>query len=96
MQWLLVARAILGGIAAIAPISNSPAGMSTISPGLTTQFVVVGVGVLVVVGKRAKWISLVEFADLMERAISFEPNYQEFATHKPISQYQDSFEAAGI
>ena len=47
-------------------------------------------------GNQSKWVSLQEFADLMERVISFEPDYQELATHKPISQYQDSRECAGI
>ena len=47
-------------------------------------------------GKRAKWISLDEFADLMERAISFEPDYKVLGSHKPVSQYQDSRECAGI
>ena len=47
-------------------------------------------------GNQAKWASLQEFADLMERAISFEPDYQELATHKPISQYQDNRDCAGI
>lgn len=47
-------------------------------------------------GNQAKWASLQEFADLMERAISFEPDYQEIAIHKPISQYQESRECADI
>ena len=47
-------------------------------------------------GKQANWVNLKEFADLMERAISFEPDYQELASHKPVSQYQDSRECAGI
>ena len=47
-------------------------------------------------GKQTKWISLQEFADLLDRAISFEPDYQELASHKPVSQYQDSRECAGI
>ena len=47
-------------------------------------------------GKQTKWISLRDFADLMERAISFEPDYQELASHKPVCQYQDSRECAGI
>ena len=37
-----------------------------------------------------------EFADLLDRAISMEPDYAELAKVKPISQYQDSREAAGI
>ena len=47
-------------------------------------------------GKQAKWISLQEFADLLDRAFSFEPDYRELASHKPVSQYQDSRECAGI
>ena len=47
-------------------------------------------------GKHAKWISLKEFAELLDRAISLEPDYEELASHKPISQYQDSRECAGI
>ena len=47
-------------------------------------------------GKQAKWVSLQEFADLLDRSISFEPDYQELASHKPVSQYQDSRECAGI
>jgi hypothetical protein len=42
------------------------------------------------VGRKTKWISLCEFADLMERAVSFEPDYQELAKQKPVSQFQDS------
>jgi len=45
---------------------------------------------------HAKWVSLQEFADLLDRALSFEPDYQELARQKPISQYQDSRECAGI
>ena len=47
-------------------------------------------------GNQAKWVSLQEFADLLDRAISFEPDYQELASNKPISQYQESRECAGI
>ena len=47
-------------------------------------------------GLLEKWVSLQEFAGLLERAVSLEPDYQELASHKPISQYQDSCEAAGI
>ena len=47
-------------------------------------------------GKQTQWISLKEFADLLERAVSFEPDYLELASHKPISQYADSCDAAGI
>ena len=41
------------------------------------------------IGYHAKWVSLKDFADLMERAISFEPDYQELASNTPISQYRD-------
>ena len=47
-------------------------------------------------GKHAKWVSFQEFADLLDRALSFEPDYEELARQKPISQYQDSRECAGI
>jgi hypothetical protein len=47
-------------------------------------------------GNRAKWVSLQEFSDLLERAISMEPDYLELAREKPVSQYQDSRDAAGI
>ena len=43
-----------------------------------------------------QWVSLREFADLLERATSMEPDYQELAQVKPTSQYQDSRDAAGI
>ena len=47
-------------------------------------------------GNQAKWISLREFADLLERANSFEPDYAALALEQPTSQYQDSRDAAGI
>ncbi len=47
-------------------------------------------------GNRAKWVGLREFSDLLERAIAMEPDYLELARQKPISQYQDSRDAAGI
>jgi hypothetical protein len=47
-------------------------------------------------GEQEKWVSLREFADLLERATSMEPDYQELARVKPTSQYQDSRDAAGI
>ena len=47
-------------------------------------------------GEQDKWVSLREFADLLERATSMEPDYQELARVKPTSQYQDSRDAAGI
>jgi RecJ-like exonuclease len=47
-------------------------------------------------GNRAKLVSLPEFADLLERATSFEPDYVDLSKEQPISQYQDSRESAGI
>ena len=47
-------------------------------------------------GEQEKWVSLREFADLLERATSMEPDYQELARVEPTSQYQDSRDAAGI
>ena len=47
-------------------------------------------------GEREKAISLREFADLLDRAISMEPDYAELAKVKPVTQFQDSREAAGI
>ena len=47
-------------------------------------------------GIRAKWIGLRELSDLLERAITMEPDYLELAREKPVSQYQDSSDAAGI
>ena len=47
-------------------------------------------------GEQEKWINLREFAALLERATSMEPDYQELARVKPTSQYQDSRDAAGI
>jgi len=47
-------------------------------------------------GNRAKWVSLREFSDLLERAIAMEPDYLELAREKPVSQFQDSRDAAGI
>jgi hypothetical protein len=34
-------------------------------------------------GEQTKWVSLREFADLLERAIAMEPDYQELAHHIP-------------
>ena len=47
-------------------------------------------------GNRAKWVSLREFADLLERTTSFEPDYAALAQEQPTSQYQDSRDSAGI
>jgi len=44
-------------------------------------------------GNRAKWVSLREFANLVERATSFEPDYAALAQEQPISQYLDSRDA---
>ena len=47
-------------------------------------------------GKATQWISLSDFADLVERATSMEPDWQMLSKQKPVSQYQDSRDAAGI
>ena len=47
-------------------------------------------------GEQEKWVNLQEFADLLEKATSMEPNYQELARVQPTSQYEDSRDAAGI
>ena len=39
-------------------------------------------------GKHSRWVCLKDFADLLERAISIEPDYQEVARHEPTSQYK--------
>lgn len=41
-------------------------------------------------GEQEQWVSLREFADLLEKSISLEPDYQELARVIPTSQYQDS------
>jgi len=47
-------------------------------------------------GELAKWVSLKELADLLDRATSMEPDIAELARQQPINQRQDSREAAGI
>ena len=47
-------------------------------------------------GNQTKWVGLRELSNLLERAISMEPDYLELAREKPTSQYQDSRDAAGI
>ena len=47
-------------------------------------------------GNSVHWIGLDQFADLLEKATRLEADYVELAGHAPISQYQDSREAAGI
>jgi hypothetical protein len=47
-------------------------------------------------GDQTKWVSLKEFACLLDRATSFEPDYEALAKERPTSQYQDSRDAAGI
>jgi RecJ-like exonuclease len=44
-------------------------------------------------GNQAKWVGLREFANLVERATSFEPDYAALAQEQPISQYLDSRDA---
>jgi len=47
-------------------------------------------------GEQEKCVNLRDFADLLERATSFEPDYATLAKEQPTSQYQDSRDAAGI
>ena len=47
-------------------------------------------------GTQAKWVSLRDFADLLEKAVSFDTDYAALAQEQPTSQYQDSRDAAGI
>ena len=50
-------------------------------------------------GEQARWVSLQQFLDLLEREASkdpMQPDWLELSRSKPISQYQDSREAAGI
>jgi len=47
-------------------------------------------------GQQTKWISLGEFADLLDCATALKPDWAELARKEPISQFQDSREAAGI
>ena len=50
-------------------------------------------------GNITRWISLQEFADLLEKADllgSFLPDYDELSHKQPTSQFQDSRESAGI
>jgi len=37
-----------------------------------------------------------EFADLLDCATALKPDWAELAKEKPVSQYQDSRDAAGI
>jgi hypothetical protein len=50
-------------------------------------------------GEQARWVSLLEFLDLLEREASKDPmapDWLELARRKPMTQYRDSCEAAGI
>jgi hypothetical protein len=47
-------------------------------------------------GEHAKWINLRELADLLEKAVTMEPDYQELSHQLPATQYADSRDAAGI
>jgi len=47
-------------------------------------------------GNQARWVDLREFADLLDKAAALEPDYLELASHVPVTQYQDSHDAAGI
>lgn len=46
-------------------------------------------------GLVEKWVNLKDFADMLDKAVALEPDYQELASCKPVSQYQDSHESAG-
>ncbi|MCJ7521276.1 MAG: hypothetical protein MUP21_03560 [Dehalococcoidia bacterium] len=45
-------------------------------------------------GNQAKWVSLREFADLLERTTSFEPYCVSLAQEKPKSQYRNGRDIA--
>jgi hypothetical protein len=50
-------------------------------------------------GKQTKWISLLEFGELLSNVMSrdpMEPDYLELARKQPISQNVDSREAASV
>ena len=50
-------------------------------------------------GKQTRWISLRELIDLLSDEAakdSLEVDWLELARHKPVSQYRDSRDAAGI
>lgn len=50
-------------------------------------------------GEHGKWVSLTDFLAMLTEAAShdpMEPDWQELARKQPISQYQDSRDAAGI
>jgi len=47
-------------------------------------------------GEMEKQVTLLEFQDLLDKANAMEPDYAELSKKKPISQYQDSCDAAGI
>lgn len=47
-------------------------------------------------GVQTRWISLGEFVDLLDHATVMAPDYAELARQQPVSQYQDSRDAAGI
>ena len=47
-------------------------------------------------GVSTRWVSLQEFADLLDRAVSMEPDWQMLSREQPISQYEDSCQSAGI
>jgi hypothetical protein len=47
-------------------------------------------------GKQTRWVDLREFAELLDRALSLEPDWQELAQQPFATQYADSCDAAGI
>lgn len=47
-------------------------------------------------GSQTRWVSLVEFVTMLDKAQAFEPDYAELASQVPGSQYRESRDAAGI
>lgn len=47
-------------------------------------------------GEREKLIPLREFQRMLDKACEMEPDWDELSKEKPISNYQDSRDAAGI
>ncbi len=47
-------------------------------------------------GSAPHWVTLPEFADLLDRALALEPDWEELGHEEPISQIQDSRAAAGF
>ncbi len=47
-------------------------------------------------GTAPRWVTLPEFADLLDRTLALEPDWEELSHERAISQLEDSREAAGI